>query len=137
MVCLVDVSARVVAAAGVAGPEQCRGRPLQGRVDGSAKDWQKEVFSQISEVHTGRVIRTRKWKYEVWVPNDGKEGSGNAAPGSDRYHEHHLYDLEADPHERNDLVRDPAYAPIRAELAATLQRRMAHAGEARAEILPA
>lgn len=48
---------------------------------------------------------------------------------SDLYVEDFLYDLEADPHERNNLVRDQKYAKVRAELAATLKRRMVMAGE--------
>ncbi len=40
------------------------------------------------------------------------------------------YDLDADPHERSNLVTDPAHEDIRAELRATLIRRMTEAGEA-------
>jgi uncharacterized sulfatase len=47
-----------------------------------------------------------------------------------------LYDLDADPHEKNNLVSDPAFAGIRLELAATLKRRMVQAGEQEPEILP-
>lgn len=57
-------------------------------------------------------------------------------PRSELYVEAFLYDLEADPHERNNLVSDPAYAEVRAELCATLNRRMAEAGEALPEIVP-
>ena len=99
-------------------------------------DWPGEVFVQISEDHIGRAIRTDRWKYEVWVPTQEK-WSGSRVPGSDMYHEYHLYDLHADPHEQNDLVREPALADVRADLAARLRRRMAAAGEAEPRILPA
>lgn len=45
------------------------------------------------------MVRTKRWKYilhEAFRPE--------------------LYDMEADPHEQNDLGEDPAYADIRAEL---------------------
>lgn len=63
----------------------------------------------------------------------GKSGSD---PSSEVYEEDFLYDLEADPHERNNLVCDPGLKEVRAELAARLKRRMAEAGETEPEILP-
>jgi uncharacterized sulfatase len=63
-----------------------------------------------------------------------KKGSD---PDSDLYVEDYLYDLESDPHERNNLVSDPAFKAIRAELAEILKRRMAQAGEEEPEIRPA
>ena len=48
-----------------------------------------------------------------------------------------LYDLEKDPHERNNLVADRALAVVRAELAEKLKRCMAKAGEQVPRILPA
>jgi hypothetical protein len=50
---------------------------------------------------------------------------------SDVYFEEYLYDNEADPHQRTNLVRDADYAEVRAELAGTLRRRMVEAGERR------
>ena len=61
---------------------------------------------------------------------------GGKDPDSDRYVEESLYDLAHDPHERNNLVRDPAYLTVRATLAETLKRRMAGAGENVPTILP-
>ena len=40
-----------------------------------------------------------------------------------------LYDFENDPHERNNLVDRADLSGIRAQLARTLKRRMAEAGE--------
>jgi len=137
LVSLIDVPPTFLACAGIAQPPTFRGRPLQELADGTATDWPKEVFMQISESIVARAIRTKKWKYSVWVPEDNEFGLGCSQPGSDVYHEEYLYDLENDPHERSNLVRDPAYADVRAELAATLKRRMTEAGEAVPEILPA
>ena len=132
LVSLIDVPPTLLAAGGAEPPAGFRGRALQQLVDGPADDWPKEIFAQISESHCGRAIRTRKWKYSVIAPD--KSG---AEPGSDVYVEDFLYDLEADPHERDNLVSDEALADVRAELAETLKRRMAGAGEAVPEIRPA
>jgi arylsulfatase A-like enzyme len=107
-----------------------RGKALQSLMDGSAGDWPDDVFVQISESQTGRAVRTSRWKYAVRAP-------GGSASSADSYYEDFLYDLEKDPHERNNLVRDPALADLRAELGERLKRRMRHAGEAEPGILPA
>lgn len=109
-----------------------RGRPLQELAAGNALDWPGEVFLQISESQCGRAIRTKKWKYSVRAPD--KTGLD---PSSDVYLEDFLYDLEADPHERNNRVADPELAMVRETLRETLRRRMKEAGEAEPEIRPA
>jgi arylsulfatase A-like enzyme len=109
------------------------GRPLQQVLDGAPKDWPQEVFLQISESQVGRAIRTERWKYSVYAPDK----SGGKDPASDHYVEQFLYDLDADPHERNNLVADPAYAQVRGQLAETLKRRMAEANETIPTISPA
>jgi len=132
LVSLIDLPPTVLAAAGVEPPSYMRGRPLQGLLDDSAKNWPQEVFVQISESIVGRAIRTKKWKYSVVAPPT----PGPQPPGSDVYYEHYLYDLENDPHERQNLVNDPAYAKVREELAGTLIRRMMEAGEQKPTIEP-
>jgi arylsulfatase A-like enzyme len=133
---LIDIPATVVAAGGTAHPLTFRGRPLQGLVDGTARDWPQEVFLQISENHVGRAIRTRRWKYAV-KSCGGPTSSGNPNLGAAAYEESFLYDLAADPHERTNLVADPAFAGVRTELAGVLKRRMAEAREPVPEIRPA
>ncbi|MBN1557191.1 MAG: sulfatase-like hydrolase/transferase [Lentisphaerae bacterium] len=132
LVSLIDLPPTLVAAAGLEPPAAMRGRALQPLAAGSGTDWPEEVFVQISESHCGRAVRTHKWKYSVSAPD-----TPGSAASSPRYVEDHLYDLEADPHERNNLVRDPVYAAVRAGLAETLKRRMAEAGEPVPDILPA
>lgn len=128
---LIDIPPTLLAAGGIAAPMAMRGRPLQQLVEGTAADWPEEVFLQISESHCGRAIRTARWKYSVRAPD--MTGSD---PSSDVYVEDFLYDLQADPHERDNLVAEPSLAGVRAELAATLTRRMAEAGEDVPEIRP-
>ena len=65
------------------------------------------------------------------------EGNGNRDSGSKVCVEDFLYDLEKDPHERNNLVADHALTEVRAGLAHKLKRYMAKAGEQVPRILPA
>jgi len=113
---LIDIPATFLHAAGIPVPDVYHGRALQEMVAG-AEDWPEEAFAQISESQTGRCVRTLK-----------------SMAASDVYFEEYLYDNEADPHQKSNLVRDPDYAEVRAELCETLKRRMAEAGEAEAEI---
>ena len=131
LVGLIDVPPTILFAAGAGVPEFMRGRPLQGLVDGTASDWPQEVFIQISESHCGRAVRTKRWKYSVRAP----KAKGNAL-GSDVYVDDFLYDLAADPHERNNLAADPGYNVIRMKLASILKRRMAEAQEKEPKIFP-
>jgi len=125
LVSLIDLPSTILAAAGVEKPAVMRGRPLQELVAGRAENWPEEVFLQISESQVGRAIRTKKWKYSVRAP--GKSGVTDSS--SDVYVEDFLYDLENDPHEQNNLVRDPAFVNVRKELAEILKRRMVEIGE--------
>lgn len=133
LVSLLDTPPTVLAAGGVPVPGSMRGRPLQQVVGGAPADWPREVFLQISESQVGRAIRTAKWKYSVVAPHK----RGGVDPDSDRYVEEFLYDLEADPHEHNNLVSVPALAGVRRELADRLKLRMAAAGERVPVIEPA
>lgn len=133
MVSLIDVAPTVLAAAGIPTPADMKGRPLQDVANGRDKNWPEEAFVQISETQVGRAIRTKKWKYSVKAP--GKRGGWD--PRSDMYMEQFLYDLDNDPHERNNLVSDPDYQKVREEMAERLKKRMAQAGEKVPEIVPA
>ncbi|MBD3314637.1 MAG: sulfatase-like hydrolase/transferase [Chitinivibrionales bacterium] len=132
LVGLIDISPTVVAAGGAEVPQSMRGRPLQDLADGSAGNWPEEVFVQISESHCGRAIRTKKWKYSVIAPN--RTGQD---PNSDVYVEDFLYDLECDPHERNNLVKEPSTEAVRSELRERLIARMIEAGENAPLVKPA
>ena len=133
LVSLLDTPPTVLAAAGIPPPGTMRGRTLGPLAQGCAEDWPREAFLQISESHCGRAIRTAKWKYSV---RGTKEATRFGSCDSSVYVEDFLYDLEADPHERANLVADAAFADVRAELATTLKRRMAEAQEEEPVILP-
>lgn len=130
MTSLIDVPPTLVRAAAAAIPSQMQGRPLQ---DAGAEDWPDDVFIQISESQCGRAVRTRRWKYSVRAPRD------RATPRdlhSDLYIEDFLYDLEADPHEKNNLVRSPDHGDIRAEMRERLLRNLVRAHEPEPVIQP-
>ena len=133
LVSLIDLPPTLLTAAGIAPPDGMHGRALQPLVDGSAQDWPEEVFLQISESHCGRAIRTRRWKYSVRAPDN----VGWWEPSSERYVEDFLYDLENDPHERENLVASPDHVRVREMLAQRLVDRMIQADEAVPEIVPA
>lgn len=120
---LIDVPPTLLTAAGVPVPATMRGRPLQQAL--SAATWRDETFVQISESQVGRALRTPAWTYGVTAP--GLSGWEHAR--AERYCEEYLYDLRADPHQRTNLVDDPAFARDRAELAERLRARIAAAGE--------
>ncbi len=132
LVSLIDLPPTILTAAGLDAPDYMAGAALQPLVAGTTDNWRKEVFVQISESQVGRAIRTRKWKYSVRAR--GKKGG--AVPAAETYTEDFLYDLESDPHERNNLVQDPRFTGVRAKLARPLKRRMLRAGEKEPEILP-
>jgi arylsulfatase A-like enzyme len=133
---LMDLPPTILRAAGAPIPEAMHGRPLQDavacRVGADVPDaqWPQEVFAQISESQVGRCIRTDRWKYSVVAPD--KQGWSD--PGSEVYVEEFLYDVQGDPYEKHNVVADPQYTDVRAELAERLKRRMVAAGEKKPEI---
>jgi uncharacterized sulfatase len=134
LVSLIDLPTTILRAAGSHVPDYMAGRPLQELVDGpTERPWRSEVFMQISEDVVGRAIRTERWKYGVWAPD--RDGWNDADAG--RYVERYLYDLQADPHELDNLVSSDAHAQVRSELREGLIANMVAAGEEAPQIDPA
>ncbi len=136
LISLIDIPPTLLKCAGIDIPKHMKGRPIQDLIDGSAKDWQQEVFVQISETQIGRAIRTKKWKYSVRAPIKTGYIFGFLCGSSKIYMEEYLYDLENDIHERNNLVSDPKLKEVRAELADILKRKMGEADEKIPKIIP-
>ena len=132
LVSLIDLPATWMDLVG-APHDDFHGRSLRPLVEGSAEAWPEDAFVQISEAQCGRAIRTARWKYGVDAPDVG----GGAAASSPRYVEQYLYDLAMDPHERRNLVADPALETVRSELRARLLARIAAVEDERPEIVPA
>ncbi len=132
LVSLIDLPPTLLDAAGIDVPPEMQGRsilPLLGR---PKADWPDDLFIQISEATVGRAIRTHRWKYGVYAPD--KVGSKD--PGSDRYVEQYLYDLESDPHELRNLIGMESHRAVAERMRQRLLARMAEAGEAPAVIEP-
>jgi arylsulfatase A-like enzyme len=110
-----------------------QGRSAKRLWQGDVEGWPEEAFFQISEAEVGRGIRTRRWKYSVYAP----ERDPRTDAGSDVYQERYLYNLDADPHERINLVGRPDHAEVAAQLRERLIARMVEAGETAPEIVPA
>lgn len=108
------------------------GEDLKKVADGRLEGRQNRIFAQISESRTGRCIRTQDYLYSVYAPgSDGwQEGS------SDYYEEDFLYDLEKDPYELENQVRNPAYEQVRASLAKALLEEIEKAEGVRPVIAP-
>jgi len=128
---LIDLPATLLQAAGLAIPTGWQGNPLQQLANGDSESWPPDVFIQISETQVGRALRTKKWKYSVRAPRRNGWLHSNAKV----YREDFLYDLENDPNELRNLVKDAAYEQVRAGLRQRLIERMAQAGEAAPVIL--
>jgi len=125
LVSLVDLPPTILEIAGAPVPQHFHGHSLVPLVKGQAVDWPQDVFVQISEAQVGRAIRTKRWKYCIDAPHR----NGNTDPDSDLYEEQYLYDLSVDPHERHNLIGDPAYRQVADELAERLIQRMVAVGE--------
>ncbi|MDQ5980007.1 MAG: putative sulfatase [Verrucomicrobiota bacterium] len=130
LVSLVDLPPTLLDAAGIAVPGEMPGRSIkplaQKRLEGA---WPEEVFVQISESHTGRCIRTARWKYSVRAPGNDAAGKPVSLAASDVYEDDFLYDLQADPWEQTNLIGMPPFAAVVADLRARLVRRMTAIGE--------
>ncbi len=131
MVSLLDIPATLLDCAGIPIPADFQRGSLRRLVRGEAPDWPEAVFMQISESQVGRAIRTKDWKYSVRALENGWKCADAAV-----YYEDFLYDLTADPHEKNNLAADPQYAQVRAGLAERLIQEMQQAGERAPAILP-
>ncbi|MBQ1256932.1 MAG: sulfatase-like hydrolase/transferase [Clostridia bacterium] len=132
LVSLLDMPSTILDAAGLEVPAHYRGDSLVPLAKGEAQNWKDVVYAQISEVQTARTIRTHDYKYAVRAPEfDINE------PFSDVYAEDKLYDLKNDPHERNNLVNDPAYASVRDVLREKLLECMKKANEPECTIVKA
>ncbi len=133
LVSLIDLPPSLLDAAGLSVPDEMQGRSILPLTRGERDGWPEEVFVQISEAQVGRAVRTQRWKYGVDAPHR----HAGRDPGSDRYVEQYLYDLQSDPHELANLIGLESHKEVAEAMRGRLLRRMTEAGEAEPEIEPA
>ncbi len=131
LVSLIDLTPTLLDVAGLSAPGYMPGHSVLPLANDEPVDWPDAVLIQVSETEVGRAIRTDRWKYGVVAPD--KDGWNDS--GSEVYVEKYLYDLEADPVEQVNLMGNPAYRAVCAQLAVKLQQKMAEAGEDVPEIV--
>jgi len=117
-----DVTKTILDYAGVAAPDFMAGESLRPLVEGKDVPWRDELF--LENLYTGRDtpfqegIRFGKWKYIRMY--DGKTGydESDVDFSSRKPDFEMLFDLEADPGERNNLVESPDHSDVLATLRA-------------------
>lgn len=150
LVSLINLAPTVLECAGVAAPDYMAEPSLQHLLHDDV-EWDNCVVYQISETELARGIRTKRYKYCVHAPHvqellrmDLKYSVEQYQAmlkksrfSSDSYVDQYLFDLVKDPHEKHNLVNDPAYEEVLVQLRQLLKAKMAHAGEAEPVIYPA
>ncbi|MBK5195231.1 MAG: sulfatase-like hydrolase/transferase [Proteiniphilum sp.] len=118
MVSLIDLPPTFLDLAQIEIPYTFQGESLVPFLDGehTVEAWDDSVFIQVSESEIGRAVRTKKWCYGITA--SGKDAWTEYY--SDEYVDTYLYDLQADPHEQNNLIGTPGYEEIIQELRASL-----------------
>ena len=131
MVSSTDVAPTIVSLGGVKPPEAMKGKDLSGLLNGTqdVTKWRDTVLLEnffIQELHAA----TRKESANLEELNDkvvaGNRSYRTRGVRTERfkyfnYFEHdpvveELYDLEADPHEENNLISNPEYAKVLADM---------------------
>ncbi len=131
LVSLVDLPPTILDACGLEIPEQMQGHSMVPLLSGQNENWPEEIFVQISESHVGRAVRTDRWKYSAIAPDADPQNDA----GAEVYEDDFLYDLQADPHEQDNLIGKPGYEDVLMDLRARLKARMVQAGESEPKIL--
>ena len=132
LVSLIDIPPTILELCGLQAPPAFQGNSLLKLLDERKAEWPDAVYAQISEAETGRTVRTQRYKYAVRAPEFHIE-----EPYASVYVENKLYDLQKDPGEWVNLIRDPAYETVREDMRGRLIQFMKKAEEPAAEILPA
>ena len=130
LVSQIDVAPTLLDACHITPPASFQGRSFMTLLTRQVDEWPNEVFVQISESMTGRVLRTPEWVYVVAQPD------GKSQASSSQYEEYQLYNLYSDPHELVNLAGRRDTREISGVLRERLRRKMLEAGEGIAEIKP-
>jgi len=107
-----DIYPTIADACGLKAPSTVEGKSLRPLLEDLQAKWDRPALTQVlrRDLKTpimGYSVRTERWRYNEW--DSGKAGV-------------QLYDHEADPHEWNNLAKDPKHAQTVAELKALLPK---------------
>ncbi len=130
LVSQIDVAPTLLDACQIAAPSSFQGRSDMPLVERKVDGWPNEVFVQISESMTGRMLRTPEWAYVV------AQADGKSEASSSHYEEYQLYNLYSDPHQLVNLAGRAEARAISNVMRERLLRRIHDAGEATPEIKP-
>ena len=115
MVVSLDIAPTMLELAGETPPDSLHGRSLVPILAGESPEWRSSflgeyysdtVFERMDRMGY-KAVRTDRHKYIRYEDQEGMD---------------ELYDLVADPYELRNLIDDPRYAEVRAELDAELNR---------------
>jgi arylsulfatase A-like enzyme len=132
----VDVYPTLCDLAGLTPPQALAGVSLAGLMDHPGRKHDRPAFSQYPREENpgtpqerkvmGYSLRTPRYRYTEWVHNPGwKDGLEirHSAPGNEVLGRE-LYDYQTDPQETRNLISDPLYEKVSAELARRMQQRL-------------
>lgn len=86
--------------AGISIPASLRGESVRPLVEGRAVPWRSYVVSELADNRDSRMVRTARYKYVVYADGGNRE---------------QLFDMESDPGETKNLVRDEKSASVLAQ----------------------
>jgi arylsulfatase A-like enzyme len=113
MVLNTDIAPTFLELAGIPVPAHMQGRSMVPLLTGAETEWRQSFLAQYflereyPNTPTFLAVRTRNAKLVKY-------------PGHDEWTE--LFDLSTDPYETRNLARDPAHAPLLAELGTEMER---------------
>ena len=118
MVLNIDIAPTILQYAGIPIPDAMQGLPLQSILNNPEQPLRDsflcEHLFENPRIPKSEGVRTEKYKYFRYIDHPEHE---------------ELYDLESDPLEQNNLVRDPAYQTILAQLRKQCDALIAGAGQ--------
>jgi len=135
----VDLLPTVLDLVDVEVPDSVAGRSFLPLVEDGEYEPRERIFSEMTyhdRYNPMRSVRTEQYKYirsfadlsEVYLPLDIMFGPSGRELFYDYYTdarpEEELYDLEADPHEQENLIEDPKYSDVADELRGTVDEWM-------------
>ena len=113
---LIDIAPTLLEVGGIPVPDDMQGIPIQRLIEHPGIPIHEEVFIQISESCIGRALRTPEWTYCVEAPLDSSQEQKLLLPNYPVYEEKYLYHLSTDKGQRNNLIKDPKFQKVCADL---------------------